>query len=683
MANMTFKASLLPNTDLGYSLGSDDKRWNIYGNQYQQFERISTDKNNSFNVTTYIIDLMSKGYEGGWFIVQANPGRGCPTEDANSHYQISWQCNTKTGNGINLIASLYGSDYIYEGFMWRNSTNLPVWRRLVTQEFADDRYVNVTGDTMTGTLAFNKTSDGAIISNRYNGTNYNTIRNHNNGNISLSASGAGLFIGYENTTGVNILGTKSNFSGTTLRVGESSSGSEGQIRAVGGAGLIYLYSQTSTTGNRGLYGTNASGTSVSILTVNKDNGVYLNGNAATASKLATAKNIAIAGAVTGNANFDGSANITITTSVSHNHDSLYHAIHTNSWDFSTKQPLSKWVTFDQSAPTGGPDSSWYNGFVSSHNNYLASFIINKHRTSEWYVGWEQYNTSSNTMASAPTWYQLLHTGNYASWTVTKTGGGASGTWGISITGNAMGVGLTGYLSADGSTHTVVSYIKALVDGGKQSGWFTMDGKAGRGCPSDSGNWQFHYWAPSSQGNGVNILCFQYGAAAIYHGYFWRTAANSSAPTWKLLWKQGDAVTGAVWNDYAEFRQADTIEPGYILIEKGDDTLIKSTKRLQDFAGVSSDTWGFAQGETENAKTPIAVAGRVLVYTDKDRKYFKTGDYVCTGKDGKVSKMHWWEKILFPHKVVGVISSVPEYEEWGGGDRPPVKVDGRVWIKVCQ
>jgi len=29
MANMTFKASLLPNTDLGYSLGSDDKRWKI------------------------------------------------------------------------------------------------------------------------------------------------------------------------------------------------------------------------------------------------------------------------------------------------------------------------------------------------------------------------------------------------------------------------------------------------------------------------------------------------------------------------------------------------------------------------------------------------------------------------------------------------------------------------------
>lgn len=34
------------------------------------------------------------------------------------------------------------------------------------------------------------------------------------------------------------------------------------------------------------------------------------------------------------------------------------------------------------------------------------------------------------------WYTLLHSGNYSDYTVTKTGSGASGNWGISITGNA-------------------------------------------------------------------------------------------------------------------------------------------------------------------------------------------------------------------------------------------------------
>jgi hypothetical protein len=34
------------------------------------------------------------------------------------------------------------------------------------------------------------------------------------------------------------------------------------------------------------------------------------------------------------------------------------------------------------------------------------------------------------------WYKLLDSSNYTDYTVTKTGSGASGTWGISITGNA-------------------------------------------------------------------------------------------------------------------------------------------------------------------------------------------------------------------------------------------------------
>ena len=643
MANMTFKASLLPNTDLGYSLGSSTQRWNIYGliapaGTTAQFYR---GDNTWSNTLTDNLNITKAGECG----VEVN--------------------NTQSTNP-NQVAFIVGSSG-NAGIYSRKNNKWIVYNTSADRTYLADSY----NGTATA-LAYSQAGLAASAITWLTCWNGYELRAISKAEVANAVDSAHKWV---RLAGDTMIGN--------LTIDRPGSQGEAQCVIKGGAGKIYLYSQASNTANRGIYGYNAAGTAQNIISINQNNVVHLYGTADAASKLATARNIAIAGAVTGNANFDGSANITITTSVNHNHDTLYHAIHTNSWDFSTKQPLSKWVTFDSSAPAGGPDGSWYNGFVSSHNNYLASFIINKHRTTEWYVGWEQYNTSSNTMASAPTWYQLLHTGNYASWTVTKTGGGASGTWGISITGNAMGVGFTGYLSADGSTHTVVSYIKALVDGGKQSGWFTMDGKAGRGCPSDSGNWQFHYWAPSSQGNGVNILCFQYGAAAIYHGYFWRTAANSSAPTWKLLWKQGDAVTGAVWNDYAEFRQADTIEPGYILIEKGDDTLIKSTKRLQDFAGVSSDTWGFAQGETENAKTPIAVAGRVLVYTDKDRKYFKTGDYVCTGKDGKVSKMHWWEKILFPHKVVGVISSVPEYEEWGGGDRPPVKVDGRVWIKVCQ
>ena len=154
--------------------------------------------------------------------------------------------------------------------------------------------------------------------------------------------------------------------------------------------------------------------------------------------------------------------------------------------------------------------------------------------------------------------------------------------------------------------------------------------------------------------------------------------------WYRMWVEGNSVTGAVWNDYAECREADIIEPGYVLVETGDDSLTKSTKRLSPFAGVSSDTWGFSQGETDKAKTPIAVAGRVLVYPWQDRNNYKPGDCVCAAPEGKVDIMTREEIIQYPDRIVGTVSSVPTYDKWGGGenaDREPVDVNGRIWIKV--
>ena len=152
-------------------------------------------------------------------------------------------------------------------------------------------------------------------------------------------------------------------------------------------------------------------------------------------------------------------------------------------------------------------------------------------------------------------------------------------------------------------------------------------------------------------------------------------------SWRQVWQSGDSVTGAVWNDYAEYRESDCTEYGRVLVENGDDTLSMSIERLQPFAGVSSDTWGFCQGETEKAKTPIAVAGRVLVYPYRDRNEYKPGDVVCAAPNGTVDIMTREEVINYPDRIVGTVSCVPNYEEWGSGDRKPAKVNGRIWIKV--
>ena len=138
--------------------------------------------------------------------------------------------------------------------------------------------------------------------------------------------------------------------------------------------------------------------------------------------------------------------------------------------------------------------------------------------------------------------------------------------------------------------------------------------------------------------------------------------------------------GACWNDYAEYREGDTIEAGRCVVETGDDNLVISTARMIPGASVVSDTFGFAIGETENNKTPIAVSGRVLAYPYENREEFKKaiGHPVCSGPDGTVSIMSDEEYTAKGYCAIGIISAVPDYETWGTGSVP---VNGRVWIKV--
>lgn len=140
----------------------------------------------------------------------------------------------------------------------------------------------------------------------------------------------------------------------------------------------------------------------------------------------------------------------------------------------------------------------------------------------------------------------------------------------------------------------------------------------------------------------------------------------------------DAVHGAVWNDYAEYRESNITEPGRVICENGDDTLSLAIERLQPGANVISDTFGFAIGETDQAKTPIAVSGRVLVYTYEDRETYKPGDAVCAAPGGTVSKMSREEIMTYPERIIGTVSAIPMYETWGQNN---VLINGRIWIKV--
>lgn len=174
-------------------------------------------------------------------------------------------------------------------------------------------------------------------------------------------------------------------------------------------------------------------------------------------------------------------------------------------------------------------------------------------------------------------------------------------------------------------------------------------------------------------SGNDNLYFVYGSDANYN-------ADNNTTNSSVYISSTGGIYGAVWNDYAEYRNSETTESGRCIVEVGDDTLRLSTKRLQPGAEIISDTFGLAIGETEECKTPIAVSGRVLAYPYEPLEKFREniGKPVCSGPNGTVSIMTDEEYQKFGYCAIGTISAVPDYEVWGSGN---VKVNGRVWIKV--
>lgn len=154
------------------------------------------------------------------------------------------------------------------------------------------------------------------------------------------------------------------------------------------------------------------------------------------------------------------------------------------------------------------------------------------------------------------------------------------------------------------------------------------------------------------------------------------------------WFQAPRVFGAVWNDYAEYRETkEDIQPGRCVVETGNGDLVLSTKRLQGGCEIVSDTFGFAIGQTNTCKTPTACAGRVLAYLYEDNSLAKPGDPVCSGPNGTVSLMTHEEEIEWPSRIIATVSEIPTYDEWeyGSADefgvKEKLKVNGRIWIRI--
>jgi hypothetical protein len=161
---------------------------------------------------------------------------------------------------------------------------------------------------------------------------------------------------------------------------------------------------------------------------------------------------------------------------------------------------------------------------------------------------------------------------------------------------------------------------------------------------------------------------------------WNGAAVNPTQTTRLNYEgylYATRVYGAVFNDYAEYRPAkENYEAGTVVVECGDGSVTRATKRLQKASKVVSDTYGMGLGEPKDA-VAVSVAGRVLVRV-VNRGDFNIGDAVCAGKDGFACKMNWAEVILYSDRILGIVSEIPTYRTWGTLKIP---VNNRIWISI--
>lgn len=261
-----------------------------------------------------------------------------------------------------------------------------------------------------------------------------------------------------------------------------------------------------------------------------------------------------------------------------------------------------------------------------------------------------------------------------------------GSWAVIIDSNNIGSYSSHYAPNAGNADTVDGYhADAFVK------------KAGDTMTGDLNFQTIGQWpVPSDETYPINSAGIRWSGSSDYAKIYYEVAA---ADTGRLVFNTGDdsnciisfrnrdtqyayidtqGLHGAVWNDYAECRKSNENEPGRVVLEDNFGVCQITIKRLQPFAGVISDTYGFCQGETNDAKTPLAVAGRVLVYTYQNKYNYKIGDCVCAAPNGTVDIMTREEVREYPDRIVGTVSEIPDYEVWGTGN---VKVNNRIWIKV--
>lgn len=423
--------------------------------------------------------------------------------------------------------------FIGKGVLRLDGKAVAIAENYYTKTESDERYVNVTGDTMTGPLIVKASITGTqLISNIADGTAPLKVTSK----TVVTNLNSDLLDGYHETSFFRARGSQTiassiptttelssnnNLSGNWNVTYPGASGHLVQFNTGSGStrymqfysyysGSLYWRNSTDSTLNTKSWKTivdsaNYTGIVLKIGTATKGSatlpiylnagtptacsttlGVSITGNAATATKLQTARTIngtsfdgsanittaywgatrtiTLSGAVTGSASVNGSQNVTITTTyqtgsidgryvggkktAGHGSQGTAYTADTYSSNFVNKAFVAyaergSWayanngyITTDTEVniPLAGTAIFQW-GASDTNKTQLFITPMNNSGVSNPAVNEMLFYTSNGSGYSSG-WSRVLTNRNYTIYTVTKTGGGASGTWGISITGNA-------------------------------------------------------------------------------------------------------------------------------------------------------------------------------------------------------------------------------------------------------
>ena len=499
--------------------------------------------------------------------------------------------------------------FISKGVLKLDGKSVALAENYYTKTESDERYVNVTGDTMTGPLIVKAAITGTqLISTIATGTSplkvtsTTVVTNLNSDLLDglhetsfFRARGDQSIASSVPTT--TELATSNNLCGSWNVKYTGASGHLVQFNAGSGStrymqfysmysGSLYWRNSTDSTLNTKSWKTivdsaNYTGIVLKIGTATKGSatlpiylnagtptacsttlGVSITGNAATATKLqtartingtsfdgtanivtaywGTARTISLSGAVTGSASVNGSQNVTITTTCQFgsidgryvggnktaNHGSsgtaytadTYSSTFVNkafvafaergSWSYANNGyvstdtgvniPLAGTAIFQW----GASDTNKTQLYITPHNN---SGVRNPAAN-------EMLFYTSNGSGYTSAWTRVLTHRNYTAYTVTKTGGGASGTWGISITGTAASA--RKLYKIDGTSRTwstsesvvgngIVAYTDTTTSGRWDSyGSLFQFSNADNPTPGTNGHWLTQLWSGTSNKLGV-------------------------------------------------------------------------------------------------------------------------------------------------------------------------------------